>query len=173
VSTFSTAFIGLGSNLDNPASQIEKALTALHALSNVEHVLCANWYESKAIGPGDQPNYINTVASLRTLHSPHELLHQLQHIENQQGRQREIRWGARTLDLDLLLYDNVQMSSDNLTLPHPEMAKRSFVLLPLYDLAPTLIMPNGEKLEELVQQCDCSDIERITDHRDNRITGSH
>ena len=147
------AFIGLGSNLDKPAEQITQALDAMAKLAHCTQLECAHWYSSKAIGPGDQPDYINTVASLNTTLTPRELLGALQGIENQQGRQRDIRWGARTLDLDLLLYNDIQLHSEELTLPHPALKQRNFVLVPLYDLAPALVLPDGSPLADLVQQC--------------------
>ncbi len=159
MSKYSQAFIGLGSNLENPSYQINSALKALSELPHSKELTCAPWYSSKAVGPGDQPDYINTVVSLETTLPQLELLHHLQAIENQQGRKREVRWGARTLDLDLLLYDNIQHNCEELTLPHPEIQDRSFVLLPLYDLAPELVFPNGNKLEDLAKQCDTSGLE--------------
>jgi len=162
VKPYSTAFIGLGSNLDEPNEQVHQALTALANLASCKELESAPWYSSKAIGPEGQPDYINTVARLKTLLSPTELLTQLHNIENAQGRQRLVRWGARTLDLDLLLYNDIELNTDKLTIPHPEIRNRSFVLLPLYNLSPTLILPNGEKLETLVQQCDQSDLTLLT-----------
>ncbi len=168
MSKYSQTFIGLGSNLEDPACQINNALKALSELPNSKELICAPWYSSKAVGPGEQPDYINSVASLKTTLPQLELLHYLQAIENQQGRKRDIRWGARTLDLDLLLYDNIQHNSDELTLPHPEIQHRSFVLLPLYDLAPELILPNGDKLEELAKQCDTSGLKLMTSDNANK-----
>lgn len=165
MSQTSLAFIGLGSNLNNPAQQIKSALSALSELSFCYGLQCAPWYSSLAIGPKGQPDYINTAAKINTSLTAIELLHQLQAIENQQGRQREIKWGARTLDLDLLLFDDLSLQSEELTLPHPEISKRSFVLLPLYDLIPSLIFNNGDKLEDLVKQCNKDDLTLITDQR--------
>ena len=161
MSECSLAYIGLGSNLNNPSQQIYDGLHALKTLPLCEDLQCANWYSSKAIGPGEQPNYINTVASLATTLSPIELLHQLQRIEDQQGRQRDIRWGARTLDLDLLLYDNIELQHKELTLPHPQMQERSFVLVPLHDIAPSLILPNGKSLAGLIKHCDISELQLV------------
>jgi len=161
VKPYSLAFIGLGSNLENPSQQLNRALDNLASIHSCEELECAPWYTSKAIGPEDQPDYINTVAKLKTSLSPTELLAQLQAIENKQGRQRTVRWGARTLDLDLLLYDSVCLNTDELKLPHPEIQNRSFVLLPLYDLSPTLILPNGEKIETLAADCDRSGLQAI------------
>ena len=161
VSTYFTAFIGLGSNLGIPSEQIRNALNALADLKDCKNLLCARWYSSKAIGPGEQPDYINTVAKLETRLTPHALLNALQDIEEQQGRQRCVRWGARTLDLDLLLYNNVQIQDEALSIPHPEMKTRSFVLVPLYDLAPSLVLPSGEALEDLIRHCNTDDLQVI------------
>lgn len=161
MNVLSLVFIGLGSNLNQPERQIQEALDALNILPSCSNLRCAPWYLSKAIGPTGQPDYINTVASLETSLPALDLLHQLQSIENQQGRQRDIRWGARTLDLDLLLYDNACLNTDELQLPHPEIQNRSFVLAPLYDLAPSTVLPTGESLESLAHHCDRSDLQLI------------
>jgi 2-amino-4-hydroxy-6-hydroxymethyldihydropteridine diphosphokinase len=158
MSNFTTIFIGLGSNLSQPNEQIKGALNALSQLPASKSLRCAPWYSSKAIGPGDQPDYINTVASLETTLTPAALLVQLQLIENQHGRQRDIRWGARTLDLDIILYGNEIISTDTLEVPHPEMTQRGFVLQPLFDLAPELSLPMGIKVSECLSQCDTSDL---------------
>lgn len=164
------AYIGLGSNLEHPRQQIQAALDALEALPDCHSLRCAPWYQSKAIGPEGQPDYINTVAHIKTTLAPLTLLHQLQTIENTQGRQRHIRWGARTLDLDLLLYDNILLNTDTLQLPHPEMQKRNFVLLPLHDLEPELILPDGKDVKSLVQQVGHHDLQVITHHDETLST---
>lgn len=160
----SLAFIGLGSNLCDPTRQINEALQALSTLKQSSNLQCAPWYSSLPVGPQDQPDYINTVASINTSLSAIELLHQLQSIENKQGRQREVKWGARTLDLDLLLFDDLCLNTEELLLPHPEIANRSFVLLPLFDLTPSLVFPNGDKLSELVKQCNQDGLKLIKEH---------
>lgn len=159
---FTTVFIGLGSNLDRPAEQIKTALSALSQLPCSQSLQCAPWYSSKAVGPGDQPDYINTVASLETTLTPEALLDELQFIEKHHGRQRNIRWGARTLDLDILLYGNEIVSTDRLEIPHPEMHQRGFVLQPLADLAPQLRLPKSVALNELLSRCDTSDLYQLT-----------
>jgi 2-amino-4-hydroxy-6-hydroxymethyldihydropteridine diphosphokinase len=157
----SEAYIGLGSNLEDPATQISSALESLTQSPQISDVICAPWYQSQAIGPGEQPDYINTVVKLSTSLSPHGLLKVLQDIENQQGRQRSIRWGARTIDLDLLLYNNEELNSQDLVVPHPELKNRAFVLLPLYDLKASLVLPSGERLAELVKVCDKIGLNKI------------
>ncbi len=155
---FSIAFIALGSNLDNPTMQIETGLEAIRALPESGELICAPWYQSKAIGPGEQPDYINTVARLQTYLRPLALLRALQAIENQQGRQRSVRWGARTLDLDLLLFNNECYRHPDLQLPHPEMNSRAFVLIPLHDLQPQLVFPDGSKLIDKLKNCVTDDL---------------
>jgi 2-amino-4-hydroxy-6-hydroxymethyldihydropteridine diphosphokinase len=172
MNSFTTVFIGLGSNLNRPAEQIKAALSALAQLPYSQSLQCAPWYSSIAIGPGDQPNYINTVASLETTLTPEALLDELQFIEKQHGRQRNIRWGARTLDLDILLYGNDIVSTERLKIPHPEMALRGFVLRPLADLAPQLRLPKSIALSELLSRCDTSDLCQLTNIDDYKKTSA-
>ena len=113
----------------------------------------SNRYKTQAIGPGNQPDYINAVACLNTQLSPLDLLDCLQQIEQQQGRVRTIRWGARTLDLDILLYDQQVIDSERLTIPHPRMHERAFVLAPLQDLDASIVLPTGENILSLLANC--------------------
>ncbi len=152
----------MGSNLEDPLAQIKTATHQLSQIPSCTLTACSPLYQSKAIGPGEQPDYINGVAQLETTLNPIELLEQLQAIENHHGRQRLIRWGARTLDLDLLLYDRITLDSDRLQLPHPRMLERNFVIYPLYDIAPELILPNNKPLSGYRQQCPEDGIKRAT-----------
>jgi len=148
--TSHTAYIGLGSNLQQPSQQIQAALQALKQLPTTRLIGHSSLYRSPPLGPADQPDYINAVAILATELSPHALLFLLQAIETQQGRVRNgIRWGPRTLDLDILLYDNLCFTDSRLILPHPGLYERAFVLCPLYECAPDLVLPNGQPLAEL------------------------
>ncbi len=144
------AFIGLGSNLLEPLRQVAQALDEIASLDGTALLRASGWYRSTALGPGPQPDYINGVALIATTQSPLQLLHSLQAIENRHGRERSIRWGARTLDLDILLYGDLQLNSAELTIPHPQMTLRNFVLLPLAEIAPALVLPNGQLLKELL-----------------------
>ncbi len=144
------AFIGLGSNLLEPLRQVAQALDEIASLDGTALLRASGWYRSTALGPGPQPDYINGVALIATTQSPLQLLHSLQAIENIHGRERIIRWGARTLDLDILLYGDLQLNSAELTIPHPQMTLRNFVLLPLAEIAPALVLPNGQLLKELL-----------------------
>jgi 2-amino-4-hydroxy-6-hydroxymethyldihydropteridine diphosphokinase len=161
LSEYHTAYIGLGSNLDDPQQQISHALRSLEKLPLSRGLRGSHWYSSKAIGPGDQPDYINAAALIETQLPPLALLHQLQAIENSHGRQRDIRWGARTLDLDLLLYDNVSMHTEELQLPHPEIMQRNFVLYPLQDLSADMVLPNGQVLSTVIQDTPMSGLQRL------------
>jgi 2-amino-4-hydroxy-6-hydroxymethyldihydropteridine diphosphokinase len=161
LSSYHTSYIGLGSNLENPQAQINSAIKTLAGLPQCRDLACSHYYISKAIGPGKQPDYINAVAKLDTQLSPLALLKQLQNIEDSHGRQRNIRWGARTLDLDLLLYENIGMDTEELQLPHPEMANRNFVLYPLQDIAPKLLFPDGQSLASMTAKLPMSDLSRI------------
>ena len=122
----------------------------MSALPRVRDFRCSPLYASKAIGPGVQPDYINAVASVETNLPPFTLLKMLHAIEDQQGRQRHTHWGARTLDLDLLLYGDVCIDTDVLQLPHTFIYERNFVLFPLYDIAKDLVFPNGISLSQQV-----------------------
>lgn len=146
-------YIGLGANLVEPVAQLQAAVTALGQLPETELVQVSRFYSSKPMGPQDQPDYVNAVAALDTRLTPLALLHALQQIELAQGRQRKAeRWGPRTLDLDILLFGTQQIDHPELTVPHYGMQLREFVLYPLAELAPDLILPDGVALQSLLQQ---------------------
>ncbi|MBE2894668.1 2-amino-4-hydroxy-6-hydroxymethyldihydropteridine diphosphokinase [Spirabiliibacterium falconis] len=146
------AYIALGSNLDNPTEQLTLALSALRQLKGSQLCAVSAFYQSTPLGPQDQPDYVNAVAALDTALSPLELLDELQRIEIAQGRVRKRRWGERTLDLDILLYGNHIIQSDRLTIPHYDMHQREFVIIPLFDIAPDLMLPHGQPLKQLAEQ---------------------
>ena len=155
------AYIGLGSNLQQPLQQIQQALNELAELPDTQLSGVSHFYRSRAIGP-EQPDFINAAAQLNTELSPIVLLDELQKIEQAHQRKREMHWGPRTLDLDLLLYDQQQIDLPRLNVPHPLLTKRAFVLLPLLDLDKNLALPNGKKLQDYVAQCQDQKIERLT-----------
>ena len=131
------AYIALGSNLQNPQQQLHSAISAIAQLAQSSIGPISSFYRSTAVGPGKQPDYLNAVLRLDTKLEPLELLDELQNIENSQGRERQERWGPRTLDLDLLLYGDVTLISPRLTIPHPRMHQRNFVLYPLQEISDT------------------------------------
>ncbi len=156
------AYIGLGSNLNDPETQLSSATIALSKLPESELLACSSFYRSKPVGPQDQSDYINAVAKLDTELDAYVLLDLMQEIENQQGRVRNTRrWGPRTLDLDLLLYGDESINEERLVVPHKEMHKRSFVLRPLYELEPHLEIPGLGKISELLNNVEMSDVEKI------------
>ncbi|RTR05482.1 2-amino-4-hydroxy-6-hydroxymethyldihydropteridine diphosphokinase [Halomonas nitroreducens] len=155
------AWIGLGSNLDGPHDHVERALDELDALPLTRRRRASRRYASRPVGPADQPDFVNAVAELETRLSPLALLDQLQALEQHHGRVRARRWGPRTLDLDLLLFDDRQLSTPRLTLPHPEMVRRAFVLVPLAELAPELRLPDGRWIEALAASLDRRDLQQV------------
>ena len=157
------SYIALGSNLHNPLQQMSEALIALAQLPQTQLLATSSFYRTQPVGVGTQPDFINAVASIETQLIPHLLLQQLVAIEHAQGRQRISGvWGqARTLDLDILLYGDLQLDDQNLTIPHPRMYDRAFVLYPLADIAPTLQFPDGRLLTELLLNCSEEGLERL------------
>lgn len=144
------AYIGLGANLGNPAQAIEAAAEALAELDSTRLVLRSASYRSAPLGPPDQPDYVNAVAAVITQLEPHALLRALQGIETTFGRDRSgPAWGPRTLDLDLLLYGSRQLTTRTLTLPHPGLHLRNFVLYPLQEIAPSLSVPGLGRVSDL------------------------
>lgn len=155
------AYIGLGGNLDNPRAHVERALIELGQIPYTQLLAHSPLYRSAPVGPGEQPDYINAAALLSTSLSPLELLDALQAIEQAHQRVRIERWGPRTLDLDILLLDQQTIASERLTVPHPYLTQRNFVLYPLADIAPQLVLPDGTSLNQLLQGCTCDGLERI------------
>ena len=155
------AFIGLGANLEDPVLQVRRALSELDAIGRTRVLAASSLYRSAPVGYADQPDFINAVARLRTGLSPHELLDALHVIENRHGRLRSMRNAARTLDLDLLLYGRLVVHEEDLTLPHPRMHERAFVLLPLAEIAPDAPLPGHAPLSQLLAQVDRSGVEKL------------
>jgi 2-amino-4-hydroxy-6-hydroxymethyldihydropteridine diphosphokinase len=147
------AFIGLGSNLKNPVAQVTEAIAELNALPETALHSYSSLYQSSPMGGMDQPDYVNAVARVDTRLEPQGLLVELQAIETAHGRVREERWGARTLDLDLLLYGSTTIDTPDLIVPHPGVGEREFVLYPLYEIAPDLEIPGLGALSVLVNTC--------------------
>lgn len=154
-------FIGLGSNLAQPREQLQHALQALAAVPQCRRGRVSPFYGNPAIGPGAQPDYVNAVVEVFTELEATALLAHLQQIENAQGRIRTERWGARTLDLDLLLYGDATIATDILQVPHPRLRERNFVLYPLRDIAPDLRLPDGTPLTALLDCCSDAGLQRL------------
>lgn len=139
-SSYHQCFIGLGSNLNDPIEQLDQAVTALQGAHGISLLAVSGYYETAPMGGPEQPHFVNAVVECSTDLTPLVLLQRLQAIENRQGRTRTEHWGPRTLDLDLLLYGDEEIATETLTVPHPRLTERAFVLVPLADLAPDLIV---------------------------------
>ncbi|OPX84463.1 MAG: 2-amino-4-hydroxy-6-hydroxymethyldihydropteridine pyrophosphokinase [Pelotomaculum sp. PtaB.Bin104] len=144
-----TSYIGLGSNIGDKVANIKAALAALNNSQKVRVKRVAPYYRTEPIGYTAQDWFVNTVAELETLLSPHQLLFLLLTLEDRFGRVRTERWGPRVIDLDLLLYDQIEINTLELTIPHPRMHERAFVMVPLAVLAPELVIPGRGKVAEL------------------------
>ena len=141
-------FLGLGSNLGDRAYYLKGAISAL-ASPTIKIVAMSGIYETEPWGVMDQPLYWNQVIEVDTTLEPLELLHVCQEIELQLGRERKVHWGSRTIDIDLLLYDNRVSESEELRLPHPYLEERAFVIAPLREIAPKLVLPSGKSITEV------------------------
>jgi 2-amino-4-hydroxy-6-hydroxymethyldihydropteridine diphosphokinase len=157
-----TAYLGLGSNLASPVEQIKSARFAIAALDGVKELAFSSLYHSLPMGPKDQPDYVNAVMAIATELSVLDLLHKLQSIESAQGRTRTgERWGARTLDLDILMYGDQCIDLPELTVPHPGIVERSFVLYPWHEIAPELTIPGRGSLAELLAACPLAGLKKL------------
>ncbi len=157
-----TAYIGLGSNLADPVLQIKSARTAIIQIAGVKELAFSSLYHSPPMGPQDQPDYVNAVMCIATELPPLDLLRYLQRIENDQGRVRkDQRWGSRTLDLDVLIYGDRIIDLPDLTVPHTGLAERAFVLYPLYEIAPQLLVPGKGSIADLLAKCPMNGLKRL------------
>ena len=156
------AYIGIGSNLEDPQSQIINAFQELQELPNTQVLIKSSLYQSKPMGPMNQPDFINAVAKISTMLRPQELLNELQNIEERHQRKRQTeRWGPRTLDLDIILYGDQQIDTKQLQIPHSGMAEREFVLIPLQEIEADLIIPGKGTLRELIERLPRYELKKI------------
>jgi len=156
-----TAFIGLGSNLAGPLVQVRQALVELDSIPGTRVTARSSFYRTSPVGLLEQPDFINAVASVRTTLKPLALLAALLAIENRHGRRRSMRNAPRTLDLDLLLYGEQVLGQDGLSLPHPRLHERAFVLAPLAEIAPDAMVPGRGRVQDLLAQVNCNGVSRI------------
>jgi 2-amino-4-hydroxy-6-hydroxymethyldihydropteridine diphosphokinase len=144
------AYVGLGSNLQGPERQLEDAFELLAGIPRTRLIKKSSLYRSAPFGGVEQPDFVNAAAALMTRLSAAEMLIELQRIENERGRERgDVQWGPRVLDLDLLVYSNQKINEHGLIVPHPGIGERNFVLLPLGEVAPGLIIPGLGHIERL------------------------
>lgn len=156
-----TAYIGLGANLDDPAAQIAQAFDELARIAGTRLVARSSLYASAPVGYVDQPDFINAVAAVETTLAPRALLSALLEIEQHHGRERGFRNAPRTLDLDLLLYGAAHFHEDHLSLPHPRLTERAFVLLPLTEIAPNLVIPGKGRATDWIVSCASQPVTRL------------
>jgi 2-amino-4-hydroxy-6-hydroxymethyldihydropteridine diphosphokinase len=156
------AYVALGSNLDDPRARVEEAFDALGALPATRVVLRSSLYRSPPFGPVEQPEFVNAVAGLLTALEPEALLAELQELEARLGRARPVvRWGPRRIDLDLLVHGTARADGDRLRLPHPGIAERAFVLVPLAEIAPDLEVPGVGRVRALLARVAAAAVERL------------
>lgn len=153
------AYLSLGSNLGDRKAQLQEAVRLLRANPAISNMKISSIYETAPVGYLDQGAFLNLAARLETDLSPLELLAACQEVERNLQRERLVRWGPRTVDLDILLYGQEQLATDELTIPHPRMYERAFVLVPLRDLLPSLVMPAELEMQEVELWKTYSDIE--------------
>jgi 2-amino-4-hydroxy-6-hydroxymethyldihydropteridine diphosphokinase len=155
------AFIALGSNLQNPQAQVERALQTIANTANIKLIKASSLYKTAPVGYDNQPDFINAVAKIETDLSPTALLHKLLEIETQHGRERPFPNAPRVLDLDVLLYENIEINTPELTLPHPRMHTRGFVMLPLAEIAPKIDIGNYGYADDLAAKCDNQGVSKL------------
>ncbi len=155
------AYVALGSNLDDPIGQLQQAQLELANLPACELLATSSLYASKPMGPQDQPDYVNAVVKLATELQPIALLDALQQLENEHQRVRQRRWGPRTLDLDIVLYNQQRIDQPRLQVPHIGMHERNFVLYPLAELDSNLQLPDGTSIAELLDNCPLADLIKL------------
>lgn len=156
------AFVGLGSNLKQPRAQVLRGLDELAALPHTMLLAASSLYASAPLNYADQPDFVNAVAKIETALPVRDLLEALLAIEQSHGRQRGVRNGPRTLDLDLLLYAELQQHEPGLTIPHPRMHERAFVLLPLTEIAPDCVIPGRGLARDWLDKCTNQTLIKIT-----------
>ena len=156
-----TAYVALGANLEDPAVQVRAGLAALATLPHTQLLVQSSLYRTAPVGYADQPDFINAVAAVDTALSPRELLDALLAIELNQGRVRRFANAPRTLDLDVLLYDDVAVNEAGLTIPHPRMHERAFVLAPLAEIAPLCEIPGHGRVGDLLRGLDMHGVTRL------------
>ena len=155
------AYIGLGSNLKDPKSQIKRALDSLSNNDGAELINVSSFYESKPLLEIPGPNYLNAVCKIETKLSAIDLLDLCQDIEESQQRVREVKWGSRTIDLDILLYGEQVISNKRLSIPHPEAINRAFVLVPLFEIEPSIKFPLLGSIKDLLERIDKLDVNKL------------
>jgi len=144
-------FLGLGSNLGDRLANLSAAIDLLASAPGVCVTEVSSLYVTSPVGMTDQPDFYNAVVSIKSSLAPHDILSLCMEIETSLGRERIIHWGPRTLDIDILLIDRIEVQTDTLTVPHPRLMERAFVLVPLAQIAPDIVLPDGNTVEQTVK----------------------
>lgn len=145
-------FVGVGSNLGDASSQVKSAISQIGQIPEVKVLRSASLYGSKPFGPVEQNDFVNTVIEIESSLEPHDLLKRLKQLEQNMGRVHGVRWGPREIDLDILIYGSRKFSSATLQLPHPGITERAFVLIPLAELEPELVLPGDLPILDAIQR---------------------
>ena len=156
----SRVFLGIGGNIGDKHTNIEKTLSLLQENSQIEIVNTSSYYETAPVGYEDQDWFLNIVVEIDTSLEPYSLLEYCNHIEQELKRERLIHWGPRTIDVDILLYENFSSEDEKLIVPHPRMCERGFVMIPLYEIAPDLMIHN-KPIKEFVDQLQTEEVRKI------------
>ena len=154
-------YIALGSNLKNPRKQVLNGILSIKKLNGVKLLKESYLYQTPPVGILNQPDFINAVIKVSSDHEPQKLLKEILNIENDAGRVRDQKNGPRILDLDILLFDDLIINEENLTIPHPRMHERLFVLLPLKDIDENIMIPNQGKIKDIIKKLTKENINRI------------
>lgn len=157
----SSAILGLGSNLNHPVEQLNIALSTIRSHPEIKIESTSSFYLTAPEGIRNQPEFINAVCLINTTLSPDELLKFALNTEHEQGRIREIKWGPRIIDIDILMFDDVTCQTPDLSLPHPELLNRSFWLIPLAEITPHWILPNGQRVEDYARTWNTDSIRKM------------
>lgn len=161
-----TVYVALGSNLGDSAAHVHRALTELDSINDCQLTARSPLYRSAPMGPIRQGWYVNAAAELQVALDPRELMTRLQALEQAHGRDRGgTRWGPRTLDLDILLFSDLVIDEPDLTIPHPGLTRRNFVVYPLLSIAPDLVLPDGRRLDEVASGLNLEGLEKMEDRQ--------
>jgi 2-amino-4-hydroxy-6-hydroxymethyldihydropteridine diphosphokinase len=156
------AYLGLGGNIGNVKENIEEALRLLQSNGNLKVLKISSYYQTAPVGYVEQDWFLNIAAEIQTELPPYELLEHINNVEQQLKRERLIRWGPRTIDIDILLYDNFESNTDRLTIPHPRMTERAFVIIPLLEIAPNLNI-KGQSIKVVASNINNQEIRMLAD----------
>jgi 2-amino-4-hydroxy-6-hydroxymethyldihydropteridine diphosphokinase len=155
------SYLSLGSNLGNKITNLKRAVTSINKHPQIKLLAQSSVYETKPVGYQKQPDFLNLVIKVETTLSPQQLWQVVETIEKKIGRKPTVRWGPRLIDIDILLYNDLILTQPDLEIPHPELEKRAFVLIPLQEIAPSLRLPSGNNLASLIKNLPKQGVKRI------------